>query len=69
MEDCVVVVAIETVLEEVSAGEGDLLRPKLERDVARGGMKDARGGRLGLEIIEGGHFGGWRKTCKLMRQS
>lgn len=58
MEDCVVVVAVETELEEVPAGERDLLRPELEGDVAGGGVEDAGGGGLRFEIVEGGHFGG-----------
>lgn len=58
MEDCIVVVAIETVLEEVATGEGDLLRPELEGNIARGGVEDARGGGLGLEIVEGRHIDG-----------
>lgn len=64
MEDCVIVVAIEAELEEVAAGEGDLLRPELEGDVACSGVQDAGGGRLGLEIVERRHFDG---ICKSMR--
>jgi len=44
------------VLQEVSRGEGNLLRPELERDVSGGGVEDAGGGGLGLEVIEGGHL-------------
>lgn len=43
-------------LQEVARGEGNLLRPELEGDVARGGVEDAGGGGLGLEVIEGGHL-------------
>ncbi len=67
MEYCVVIVAIETMLKEVAAGEGDLLRPELEGDVAGGGVEDAGGGGLRFEIVEGRHRSEWEKTCKLMR--
>lgn len=69
MEYCIVVVAIKTVLEEVPAGKRKLLCPELERDVAGGGVEDAGGGGLRLEVIEGGHFGERIETCKLMRLS
>lgn len=58
MEDRVVVVAVETVLQEVSTGEGELLRPELKGDVARGRMQDAGGCGLRLEVVDCGHFGG-----------
>lgn len=41
MIDRVVVVPIEAVLQEVAAGEGDLLGPELEGDVAVRGVQDA----------------------------
>lgn len=64
MEYCVIVVSVEAELEEVAAGERDLLRPELEGDVACCGVQDAGGGWLGFKVVEGGHFDG---TCKLMR--
>lgn len=62
VEDRVIVVAIYAVLEEVAACEGDLLRPELERDIARGSMKDAGGSGLGFEIVEGGHLADVERT-------
>jgi len=57
VEDGVVVVAVEGVLEEVAAGERDLLGPELEGDVAAGGVEDAGGGGLRFEVVEGRHCG------------
>lgn len=56
VEDGVVVVAVEGVLEEVAAGERDLLGPELEGDVAAGGVEDAGGRGLRLEVVERRHF-------------
>lgn len=65
MEDCAIIVAVETVLEEVSRGERCLLREELEANVAGCGVEDAGGGGLGFEVIEGRHCDG--ETCKLTR--
>lgn len=56
MEDGVVVVAVETVLQEVAGGQGCLLREELKGDVTGGGAEDAGGSGLGLEVVEGRHF-------------
>lgn len=53
-------------LQEVAGGKGCLLREELEGDVAGGGVENAGGGGLGFEVVEGGHFEGEEKTCKLM---
>lgn len=41
MEDCVVVVAVEAKLEEITAGEGYLLGPELKGYITGGGVDDA----------------------------
>lgn len=55
VEDCVGVVAVETVLEEVLGCEGGLLCEEFEGQVAGGGAQDGLCGGLGLEVVEGGH--------------
>lgn len=50
-------------LQEVSTSEGDLLRPEFEGNVTASSMENARGCRLGLEVVEGGH-GGQRGRLK-----
>lgn len=57
MENGVVVVAIDTVLQKVARCERCLGCEELEGDVAAGGVEDAGGGGLGLEVVEGGHDG------------
>jgi hypothetical protein len=41
VKNCAIVVPIEAELEEIAAGERDLLRPELEGDVAGGRVEDA----------------------------
>lgn len=57
MEDGAVVVAVETVLEEVARGEGGLLCEEFKGEVAGGGAEDGFGGGLGFEVVEAGHGG------------
>lgn len=57
VENCVVIVAIETVLKEVSRCEGSLLCEELEGEVAGGGVEDDLGRGLRFEIIEVRHLG------------
>lgn len=62
MEDSAIVVAVETVLQEVAGGERGLFGEEFEGKVARGGFEDEFGCGLGLEVVEGGHggeFGGF----------
>lgn len=65
MEDRAVVVAVETVLQEVAGCEGDLLCPELEGDVACGCVEDAGGCGLGFEVVEGGHSEGWIEVSRV----
>jgi hypothetical protein len=46
------------VLQEISTGERNLLRPELQSNIARGCVDDAGGRGLRLEVVDGGHFGG-----------
>lgn len=55
VEDRVVVVAVQTMLEEIAAGEWDLLGEEGQGEVALGGVQDEGGSGLGFEVIEGGH--------------
>lgn len=67
MEDRPIIIAIKAVLKKIACGERYLLRPELERNVAGCGMKDAGGGGLGFEVVEGRHLYGegraWRRPA------
>lgn len=57
-------------LQKIAASKRGLSGPEFEGDVAGGGVEDAGGCGLGLEVVEGGHVSGLLRrgtTCKLMR--
>jgi hypothetical protein len=55
VEDRAIIVAIQAMLEEVSASERCLLCPELEADVAGGGIQNTGGCGLRFEVVERGH--------------
>jgi hypothetical protein len=59
VEDGVVVVAIQTVLEEIARRERTLLCEKLDLNVAGCGIEHHLGRRLRLEIVQIRHVEGW----------
>jgi hypothetical protein len=57
VEDGVVVVAIETQLQEVARRDGRLLGEELDLEIARGRVQDDFGRRVRLEVVRRGHVG------------
>ncbi len=57
VEYCIIVVAIEAVLEEVARGEGGLFGEEFEGEVAGSCGEEGFSCGLGLEIVESRHVG------------
>lgn len=69
MEHGIIVVTVEAMLKEISAGERCLLRPEFETDIARGSIQDTGSGRLRLEIVDCRHFGNENRDAAKVLQA
>ena len=68
MEYGVGIVAIQTVLEEISTSERTLFCEDFELDVAGRGVEDDFGRWLRFEVVEGGHVTfSLVSTCRIVR--
>lgn len=58
MEQAILIVSVETVLQEVAGREGSLFREKLEENITGRGLEENFGGRRRLDVVNSTHLDG-----------